>query len=69
MAKGIVQSDGARELSARMHALGRIGEPEEVARALEFLLHPSNSFVTGSNLNVDGGLASIAPIDAGSSKE
>jgi hypothetical protein len=30
-----------------MHALGRIGGPDDVARALEFLLHPENSFITG----------------------
>ena len=30
-----------------MHALRRIGEPEEVARAIAFLLDPANSFITG----------------------
>lgn len=30
-----------------MHALRRIGEPDEVARAITFLLDPANSFITG----------------------
>jgi hypothetical protein len=30
-----------------MHALRRIGEADEVAAALEFMMAPSNCFVTG----------------------
>ena len=39
--------------------LGRIGEPEEVARAALFLASDESSFVTGSELFVDGGAAQI----------
>lgn len=41
---------------ARMHPLGRIGQPEEVARSIAFLLSDWASFITGAALLVDGGL-------------
>jgi NAD(P)-dependent dehydrogenase (short-subunit alcohol dehydrogenase family) len=36
--------------------LGRIGEPDDIAAAIEFLLSPAASYVTGVNLLVDGGM-------------
>jgi 3-oxoacyl-[acyl-carrier protein] reductase len=33
----------------------RLGEPEDVARAVAFFVHPDNSFVTGQTLYVCGG--------------
>lgn len=41
---------------ARMHPLGRIGSPREVARAIAFLASDWASFITGTSLLVDGGL-------------
>ncbi|MBD3245632.1 MAG: glucose 1-dehydrogenase [Candidatus Omnitrophica bacterium] len=38
------------------HPAGRVGIPDDVARAVKFLGEPENSFVTGVNLIVDGGM-------------
>jgi NAD(P)-dependent dehydrogenase (short-subunit alcohol dehydrogenase family) len=40
----------------RDHPMGRIGKPEEVAKAVLFLASNESSFVTGTALSVDGGL-------------
>lgn len=44
-----------------MHALGRLGKVEDVARAIVFLLDPANDWITGQVLSVDGGLANVRP--------
>ena len=38
-----------------MHPLGRLGEPDEIARAIVFLAGDGASFITGASLMVDGG--------------
>jgi len=51
----------ARIDAGKLHALWRIGKPEEVARAAVFLASDDASFVTGSSMVVDGGFGSGLP--------
>jgi NAD(P)-dependent dehydrogenase (short-subunit alcohol dehydrogenase family) len=39
-----------------MHPMGRVADADEVAEAVWFLASPQSSFITGSELKVDGGL-------------
>ena len=46
------------ELAAGKHIpMGRLGEPDEVARAIVFLVSPAASFVTGATLEISGGVS------------
>jgi NAD(P)-dependent dehydrogenase (short-subunit alcohol dehydrogenase family) len=42
-----------------MHALGRIGTPNDIASAIAWLLDPEQSWVTGQVIGVDGGLGRL----------
>lgn len=57
--------DGMRAMIA-MSATGRLGTPEDIAAATAFLLGPDASFITGTDLLVDGGvIAAIKSASAG----
>ena len=47
---------GAEENTAGVHAMRRLGEPEEVADAVCYLVSDRASFITGTTLDVDGGI-------------
>lgn len=55
----ITTSEASLRASVALHALGRVGEPEEVASGLAWLLHPEQSWVTGQIIGIDGGLGSV----------
>jgi 3-oxoacyl-[acyl-carrier protein] reductase len=59
MTRKLWETDEAAAMSAQMHAMGRLGEPEDVARAIAWLLDPANTWVTGQTIGVDGGLGSV----------
>lgn len=57
----ITDNETSRKFSQAMHALGRLGRPEDIARAIVFITDPLNDWITGQVLAVDGGLASVRP--------
>ncbi|MET3288992.1 UNVERIFIED_CONTAM: NAD(P)-dependent dehydrogenase (short-subunit alcohol dehydrogenase family) [Brevibacillus sp. OAP136] len=48
--------DVLRDVDHTQHPAGRVGSPADIVKACFYLTDPSNQFVTGTNLNVDGGM-------------
>jgi 3-oxoacyl-[acyl-carrier protein] reductase len=55
----IVENEASRKASEAMHPLGRVGEPDEVARLLAWLVDPQVAWITGQVFGIDGGLATV----------
>ncbi len=61
MTRKLWESEASAAMSSQMHALGRLGEPDDIAKAVAWLLDPENNWITGQTISVDGGLSSIMP--------
>jgi NAD(P)-dependent dehydrogenase (short-subunit alcohol dehydrogenase family) len=59
---GVLDEEQTKQFNATVVAnvpLGRMGNPDEVAKAASFLASDDSSYITGTELSVDGGLAQI----------
>ena len=54
--KGDADEDAVVASWGRMHPLGRVGMPEEVAEVIAFLASDRAAFITGAEYKVDGGM-------------
>ncbi len=59
LAARIVDNEASLKASEAMHALGRIGEPDDVASLVDYLLDPGHAWITGQVYGVDGGLGTV----------
>lgn len=55
----IVSNPESEKFSRSMHALGALGDADDVARMIVYLLSPESKWVTGQVFGVDGGLATV----------
>lgn len=59
MTERIWSNEKSAEASRGMHALGRLGEPGDVASLIVWLLQPENDWITGQVFGIDGGLGTL----------
>ncbi len=69
VAPGVIETEQIGDLTkeqraryAYLSALGRLGQPEEVASAVLFLASNLSSFITGATISIDGGVGGIAAL-------
>lgn len=59
MVRATLDQQGGESEIANRHPIGRIGQPAEIAAAVLWLASPAASFVTATDLEVDGGLGAF----------
>jgi 3-oxoacyl-[acyl-carrier protein] reductase len=59
LAKNLLSTEEKKEASAKRHPLNRIGAPDDIALATQFLLSDHSGWVTGQVIGIDGGLSTL----------
>lgn len=61
MTRRIWENSASATASTQLHALRRLGEPEQVASLVNWLLDAENDWITGQVIGIDGGLGHVLP--------
>ena len=59
LSEKLLSNDAKREKMGERHPLKRVGNPEDIANAVSFLLSEKSSWMTGQILGIDGGLSTL----------
>jgi NAD(P)-dependent dehydrogenase (short-subunit alcohol dehydrogenase family) len=59
LAEKFINTPEKVEASNKRHPLGRIGQPNDLAEAISFLLSAKSSWMTGQVIGLDGGMGSL----------
>ncbi|MES9993660.1 MAG: SDR family oxidoreductase [Candidatus Thiodiazotropha sp.] len=59
LAANLLRTERQRENAAARHPLGRIGQQDDIASAVKYLLSADAAWITGQILAVDGGMGSV----------
>lgn len=59
LVRASLEAQGGEAALANRHPIGRIGQPVEIARAVMWLASDDASFITATDLEVDGGLSAF----------
>ncbi len=59
LAESLLSSEQMAETIAGLHAIPRLGSPEDIARMAGFLLSPDADWITGQIISVDGGRSTL----------
>jgi NAD(P)-dependent dehydrogenase (short-subunit alcohol dehydrogenase family) len=53
---------GARDRLLGRTPMGRIGQPEDIAAAVRFLLSDDATYISGTSLTIDGGMTAVGSV-------
>jgi NAD(P)-dependent dehydrogenase (short-subunit alcohol dehydrogenase family) len=59
MSDEVSTEEELKEMLLLQHPIGRLGRPEDIAAGVKFLLSDESSFMTGSELVIDGGYTAV----------
>ncbi len=59
LAGPLLNSDAKKEAAAKRHPLQQVGEPEDLAELVSFLMSDASKFMSGQILHADGGLSAL----------